>query len=269
MVPEGFEMSEAVQLDIESVTPARKTRGSKGKAELVVSTPAKQVPTAAMTPMEMLNAAIERGADLDTLERLMDLNDRWEKSQAKKAYIEAKAAFKANAPRILKDKENKQYNSRYASIGNVVEKANEALSKHGLDASWDFEQGERIKVTCTLRHLLGHAESVSLSAPPDNSGAKNPLQQIKSTLTYLKLATFEAVTGIATQEGNLDDDGNASGEDQTISEEQVTELVDIAEAVGADRAKFCRFYKIDSFADIRTSQFAAAKKALLAKGAPK
>ena len=58
----------------------------------------------AITPMEMLNSAITRGDSLDKLERLMDLNDRWEKAQAKKAFIEAKAAFKASAPVVTKDK---------------------------------------------------------------------------------------------------------------------------------------------------------------------
>lgn len=132
-----------------------------------------------------------------------------EAEHARKAYLEAKAAFKANAPVIVKDKQNKQFNdSAYASIGNVVNTSNEVLARFGLDASWEFEQSDRIKVTCVLRHVQGHAERVTLSAPPDASGSKNPLQQIKSTITYLKLSTFEAVTGIATSEGNLDDDGN-------------------------------------------------------------
>jgi hypothetical protein len=80
-----------------------------------------------------------------------------------------------------------------------------------LNARWDVEQGTSIKVTCILSHAMGHSERVSLSGPPDESGAKNKLQQIKSTLTYLKGATFEAVTGVATIPGNLDDDGNAAG----------------------------------------------------------
>jgi ERF superfamily len=221
-----------------------------------------------LTPMEMLNAAIVRGDSIDKLERLMDLNDRWEKAQAKKAYIEAKAAFKAHAPKITRDKENTQYKSRYASIGNVVNTVNEELSKHGLDADWSYDQTSGIKVTCKLTHILGHSESVSLTGAPDTSGAKNPLQQIKSTLTYLKLATFEAVTGIATKEGNLDDDGNSSGGAAgPITDAQLKELIALADSVGADKAKFCEYHKIESFADIRTDQFENAKARLnLKKG---
>lgn len=218
-----------------------------------------------ITPMEMLNAAITRGDSLDKLERLMDLNDRWEKSQAKKAFIEAKAAFKASAPAIAKDKTNTQYKSKYASIGNVVNTVNEALSKHGLDADWQFDQSDGIRVTCTLTHIAGHSESVSLVGNPDASGAKNPLQQIKSTLTYLKLATFEAVTGIATTEGNLDDDGNASGQSSFISDEQVEELTALITETKTDIAKFLEIGSVESLSDITTRNFANAKALLLSK----
>lgn len=219
----------------------------------------------AITPMEMLNSAITRGDSLDKLERLMDLNDRWEKAQAKKAFIEAKAAFKASAPVVTKDKTNNQYNSRYASIGSVVNAVNEALSKHGLDADWQFDQSNGIRVTCILTHVAGHSESVSLVGTPDTSGAKNPLQQIKSTLTYLKLATFEAVTGIATKEGNRDDDGNASGVASFISDEQVEELTALITETKTDIAKFLEIGKVESLSDITTADFGKAKALLLSK----
>jgi hypothetical protein len=219
----------------------------------------------AITPMEMLSSAITRGDSLDKLERLMDLNDRWEKAQAKKAFIEAKAAFKASAPVITKDKTNSQYNSRYASIGSVVNAVNEALSKHGLDADWQFDQSSGIRVTCILTHVAGHSESVSLVGTPDTSGAKNPLQQIKSTLTYLKLATFEAVTGIATKEGNRDDDGNASGVASFISDEQVEELTALITETKTDIAKFLEIGKVESLSDITSANFGKAKALLLSK----
>jgi hypothetical protein len=215
--------------------------------------------------MEMLNSAIIRGDSIDKLERLMDLNDRWEKSQAKKAFIEAKAAFKAEAPAITKDKTNIQYRSRYASIGSVVNIVNEALSKHGLDADWQFDQSDGIKVTCKLTHIAGHSESVSLVGTPDTSGSKNPLQQIKSTLTYLKLATFEAVTGIATKDGNRDDDGNASGVASFISDAQVEELTALITETKTDIAKFLEIGEVESLSDITTANFAKAKALLISK----
>ena len=238
---------------------------SKAAAKKEDVAPAIRQASAAMTPLEMLNAAIERGDGLEKLEKLMDLNDRYEKAQAKREFLEAKAAFKANAPTITKDLTNKQYDSKYSSIGNVVNVMNEALSKVGLDARWDYEQTDKsIKVTCILSHLRGHSESVSLAGPPDVSGAKNPIQQIKSTTTYLKLATFEAVTGIASKEGNTDDDGNGTAKG-FISEAQCQEILDLIGEVGADTRRFCAHFGIDGVAKLPADKYKRAVDALTAK----
>lgn len=172
------------------------------------------------TPSDLLAMAVSQGADLDHLRQLMDLKDRHEATEARKAFHQALAAFKESPPIITNDRTNKQYGSTYSSLANLVNNVNKELSPHGLNARWDIEQGQQIKVTCILAHALGHQESVSLSGPPDDSGAKNKLQQIKSTLTYLKGATFEAVTGVATIPGNLDDDGNAAGKKQKAGDPQ-------------------------------------------------
>ena len=166
--------------------------------------------------MPMIDRFLASGGDIDKLDKILDLKDRWDKSEAEKAYNAAKAAFKANPPDVYKDKKNKQYDSQYTSIGNMVNTVSAALSPHGLSASWDIDQSDakNITVTCILVHAMGHRESVKMSGPPDDTGQKNALQKIKSTVTYLKLATFEAVTGVASKEGNLDDDGNGAGRPQ-------------------------------------------------------
>jgi hypothetical protein len=193
---------------------------------------------------------------IERINQAFDFYQRMDQAQAKKAFTEAKAAFKANAPTIIKDMKNKQYDSSYSSIGNVVGATNEALSKHGLDASWEFDQGEKsIKVTCVLTHARGHSERVSLSGPPDVSGSKNPIQQIKSTTTYLKLATYEAVTGIASEEGNANDDGNGAGASAAISEEQLSKLQLAIVDTNVDLVKFNKYFKIAKVDDLPATRF--------------
>jgi hypothetical protein len=219
----------------------------------------------AITPMEMLNAAVTRGDAIEKLTQLMDLNDRWEAAQAKKAYILAKSAFKATAPTIFKDMENKQYKSMYSSIGNVVNTVNAALSKYELDASWDYDQTEeRIKVTCILTHSRGHSERVSLFGPPDTSGSKNPIQQIKSTTTYLKLATFEAVTGVASKEGNKDDDGNSVGV-VPINDVQVKTITDLLDDTASDIEQFKKHFGISDVKELPARRFQEAMNIFAAK----
>jgi hypothetical protein len=150
--------------------------------------------------------------DVDKLNALLAVKERWEAGEAKKAYTEAMTEFKSSAPIVTKDRDNLQYNSKYTSIGNLVNTINPHLSQYGLSARWDIDQSNGIRVTCVMTHRLGHSESTSMSGPPDNSGKKNPLQEIKSTITYLKAATFEAITGLASTDANLDDDGNGSSD---------------------------------------------------------
>lgn len=262
----------AQQIDIEDV--AKKPRGKRvgtavaTRAETQTAVAEPRSETAAMLSM-IERIMTDPNASMERATQAFEFYQRVQAEAARKAYYEAKAAFKANAPAVVKDKDNKQYNSRYATIGNVVNTLNEALSKYGLDASWEFDQSERIKVTCTLRHTLGHSESVSLSGPPDTSGSKNPMQQIKSTLTYLKLATFEGVTGIATKEGNVDDDGNSSGDGSdplaTIDEKQQAEIKSLLEATNTNVGKFLDFAKAETVSDILAKDFTRLKAILLKK----
>ena len=181
----------------------------------VIETPQTQLTST--TPSDLLRFAMESGtADLDRLEKLYELQQRWEADQAKKAWHVAVAAFKSNPPEITKDKENKQYGSHYTSLANLVNTGNAALAPHGLNARWDIHQNGQIEVTCILSHVLGHSEQVMMQGPADKSGSKNELQQIKSTVTYLRGATFEAVTGIASSELNADDDANGSATDSAV-----------------------------------------------------
>src|SRR4051812_30359542 len=57
------------------------------------------------TPMQMLAIATSKGYDVATLEKFMELADRYEKNEARKAYVEAMAAFKAEPTRIFKTKD--------------------------------------------------------------------------------------------------------------------------------------------------------------------
>lgn len=219
------------------------------------------------TPAMLLNIAIDKGADLEKLEKLMDLQIRYETNMARKSFHIAMAAFKSNLPTVTKDKTNSQYKSKYASEDALINTINPHLSKHGLSASFDFNQDNgQITVTCHITHAEGHRESVSLSGQADSSGSKNPLQQIKSTTTYLRKATFEAITGIASSENDADDDGNSAI--PLISDKEKSTIVDMINSKSVNQAKFLEYMKCDSLESIPAIDFKKAMAALRsAKGA--
>lgn len=183
------------------------------------------IPAGPTTPSDLLRIAVMNGAALEQIEKLMDLQERYRKDEARSAFVQAMSEFKSHAIVVLKDKINTQYNSKYVSLGNLVATVTPFLSKHQLSVQWDVDQSQApaIKVTAIVTHALGHSESVSMIVPPDASGSKNPIQQIKSAITYAKACTFESICGLASTDANLDDDGNSAGNARTQAVENVAE----------------------------------------------
>lgn len=185
--------------------PTRAPRGAPARPPAVVVD---------MTPAQMLAVAVQQGADLDRLKQLMDLKDRWEAGEARKAFVAAMSAFKADPVRIIKSKRadipgGAKYS--YATLADVYDGALAAMSTHGLSHRFEIEQAAHmVTVTCIVTHELGHSERVTLSAPPDDSGKKNAVQQIASTVHYLERYTFLAATGLASRE--VDDDARTAAE---------------------------------------------------------
>jgi len=221
-------------------------------------------------PNAVVLMAMQKGYTPELIEKMMDLQERNDNKIAKQSFHKAMAEFKAILPPVFKDKDNKQYNSKYASESSLLNTLNPFLSKQGLSASFSFPetQGDILKVTCTITHKNGYGESVTLPGPLDTSGSKNPLQQVRSTVTYLRKATFEAITGIATSDPTSDDDGNSSNINEFISDKQLSSLTDMINSKEADEVKFLKYMKIESLDKMHVKDFGKAMTALKAKKAP-
>jgi hypothetical protein len=229
--------------------------------------------TQPMTPMEMLSQAVNNGAGIEVLEKLMALQERWSAGQARKAFDEAIAAAKAEIPVIVKDRtvgfESRKAgasstNYKHESLGEIARTIDPILAKHGLSYRWRSAQGDGgIAVTCVLSHKDGHFEETMLKAGADNSGNKNSLQAIASTTTYLSRYTLKLALGLATGEG--DDDGKAADGPVAISDTQLEELITLADAAKANKGLFCKHFGIVGIAQLPAAKFAEAKALLEAK----
>ena len=58
----------------------------------------------AIEPTALIEKAIEKGVDFLALEKLMDLQERWEKREAEKAFFQAMNEFQAKKPKLTKGK---------------------------------------------------------------------------------------------------------------------------------------------------------------------
>lgn len=226
--------------------------------------------THAVTPMHMLQVALDQGADLAKLEQLMQLQERWEANEARKAYVAAMAEFKRNPPEIVKRKHVSFQTSKgtteyhHATLADVCEAAIRGLAQVGISHRWDVEQKDgQITVHCVLTHAQGHSERTTLTGRADDSGGKNAIQAIASAVTYLQRYTLLAATGLATRDMN-DDDGRGASID-TITEEQLLDLEALISEVGVNRDQFLRYCKVERLSDLPAAKFKAAVAALQSK----
>ena len=193
--------------------------------------PADLTAQANATPMSMLQIAVQRGMDPATIKDLLALQKEWEANEARKAFNDAIASAKAEIPVIKKNREvdftsqKGRTHYQYEDLAEVARTIDPVLAKHGL--SYRFRTtsapGEPVSVTCIVAHRAGHFEENTLSAGRDESGNKNSIQAIGSTLTYLQRMTLKASLGLS---ASTDDDGRSSGADpKRLPQEQFDDYV--------------------------------------------
>lgn len=218
-----------------------------------------------MNPMTLIDRAIAGGAGIETIEKLMGLQERWEANQARRDFNEAVAAAKASIKPVTRNKEG--HNSkRYADFAAIARDVDPILAEHGLSYRFRSEQGERISVTCILSHRAGHQEQTTLTGPADTSGSKNAIQAIGSTLTYLQRYSLVQMLGLAATD---DDDGRGSGMGEAITPQQVETLQAAINEADADIGAFRKFFKIETLPELPAARYAEAVDMLARKRAKK
>lgn len=180
----------------------------------------KEIAVAEPSQSNALMAVITRAAsdptfDAAKLDHLLAVKERWDKEEARKAFVADLAKFHEEPPIVTKDKlVSYKTNSgtteyKHATLGNACKIIGSHLAKFGFSHRWVPQQKDgKISVTCILTHALGHSESVTLEGPYDQSGGKNAIQAIMSAKTYLERHTLMAATGLASMDE--DDDGRTA-----------------------------------------------------------
>lgn len=193
----------------------------------------------AQSPAGAMMALIERAAtsqdiDVDKLDRLLSVKERWDAAQAKQEFDRAMTDFRATVGPIRKTRAT--HNSKYAGLAETLAEIREKLTDCGLSVSWRTEQSENVvRVTCIVSHVAGHSEQTTLAAAPDDSGKKNSIQAIGSTVTYLERYTLFAILGLASTD--QDDDGRAAARPKTITQEEADHLDALAARVEGGKSR--------------------------------
>ena len=278
----------------QTVLPAALPAAQQPEAEILPAAQAAEslpsaenlpVPQAGESPAAGLMRIIERAVldpnlDIERIERLLAVKERWDCEEARKTFGAALARAQARMPIVDKNVhvffEGKSGRADtdywHAGFGNLVGTIGPVLAAEGLSFAHNvIQDGNEITIECVLTHDDGHSRKVSMTAPPDDTGGKNRIQQIRSTKTYLKRATLEAIAGAATADD--DDDGRGAYQDETISASQVAWINAELESLDADRGAFLDYLsknigrEIAYLEDLPASAFDKASAAIDAKRA--
>lgn len=153
-----------------------------------------------------------------------------EKSPTIVEITKALVAFQGKVESVTRNKENKFFNSEYATLDEIIETIRKPLSESGL-ALAQFPNGKGQLITLLL-HISGEFFQNTIELIPKETTAQGQ----GGVITYARRYSLSAMLGIATEK---DDDGNeANGKKSTTTtiKNEVKDAGDlfgqIVEAVG-------------------------------------
>lgn len=158
--------------------------------------------------------ARDPSVDVEKLERLIAMQERILRHNAKAAFDSAFAKMQGDIPEISERGEIKvegKVRSKFATNEDIQREVKPILQRHGFSIRFRNEWldgGKLLKVTGILSHAGGHSEQDEFVAAADTSGSKNAIQAIGSTRSYGQRYTTISLLNIATR--GTDDDGRTS-----------------------------------------------------------
>lgn len=207
------------------------------------------------------NAARDPQVDPAKMRELLAIRKELKAEEAKEAFIQDLIRVQKELPTISKKgRINIEKNGHviqstpYAKFEDINRICKPILQAHNFTMTFrtDAASDARTVVTAILMHKGGHQEQSSLTLPVEASGSKNNVQGVGSAVAYGKRYTMTALLNLIA-EGD-DDDGNLGGAAE-ISNEQLTELIEAADAAGVDKRKFCDHFKIEGMAKLPAKRF--------------
>lgn len=182
-------------------------------------------------------------ADMDKLEKMLDLQERILKRNGEQAFAADFAAMQSELPRIsrngvieIKDRNSGRVtqSTPFAKLEDINDGVRPVLQRYGFGVTFSIDQNQAgITVIARLLHRLGHSEKTSLTLPIDNSGSKNAVQGNGSTISYGKRYTLSAILNISTGD---DIDGHTPPqqyEEQALPPEKQKEAITDSRLAGA------------------------------------
>jgi hypothetical protein len=220
-----------------------------------------ELSTPQAAPMSLLLGADLSTVDTDKLEKLMQLQERWEAKQADKALAAALASFQSTAPSTFKGRKSDR--GQFASLDDIMMAIRESLASNGLSVSFDTQTPEPGKLTavCHVMHKDGGAFNRSVTVPVDSAMRANDTQKMGSAISYAKRYALTAALNLIVSDH--DDNGGSAGT-PNITAAQIAEIEGLLAQIPATdtKDKMLQWLQVETLADIPADAFRKVIKTL-------
>lgn len=248
---------------------ARKTRPTPKAIKSATSKPT----SVELDRPDALRAAIDRlvaspDVTADKMIALLETQRDAEERAAKLAYARDMAAAQGDMEPIARSAHNASTGSMYADIAAISEAINPVRKSYGFGLSF-FTLPSRapgtICVGVEVMHRGGHIRTYEMDVPIASlSGDETTATHAYgATLTFGRRYATLMVFNIALK--GEDKDGNAPKKADTISEDQVQEMIDLIESSNSDRAFILESHGLNDISEMSQKDFERAKAGLIAR----
>jgi len=214
-----------------------------------------------LTPAEMIMQGVQQNTDLSKLEKLLELQERWEANQARKEFSANFANVQKEIQAVVKKAINPQTHSKYANLDDIIDAVKPIYTNYGFSIIFyegKTEYPEHIRICADVMHNLGHKETYYYDVPLDGVGIKGNANMTKihakaSSTSYGRRYLMCMIWNIPTS----DDDGNAASKPiEFIDEKQISQITDYLSEIGTENTpKFLKYLGVEKIENISKSDF--------------
>lgn len=216
-------------------------------------------------PLAIIERAIAAGMKPEDLKGLFDLQERHERNRAAEAFADAITGFQDECPVILKRRvaKIKEWSYGYAGYDDVMREIKDLLKRYRIAVTFSTDHTDKgIKATCRVR-VGTHYEDHTLTVPVPGQMVVNDTQKYGAALSYAKRYVLCAALNIVVS----DEDDDAAGLLENISEEQVKELQGLIKSKSVDEKRFLNWANIAQLTSMPRRDFPKALDMLKRKKA--
>ena len=226
------------------------------------------------TPMQLIQAAMTTGCDPDKLDKLLALQERFERNQAEREFNAAMHLVQQTLPTVVRDAKNPKTHSNYVRLETVQSVCKPKWEACGFSLNFgesDCPLERHKRTICDVRHTGGACKQYHVDLPIDGIGPKgapvggmNAVQGSLSTMTYAQRRLLCMIFNITVADQDMD--GNLPT--RVISDEQAGILEKILKQIHPDdkaEEAMLAWAQVESVDELPAHLFLQAKQGLEVK----